>query len=69
MVPTRQWFCDDGRCPAVVADMVAQRDEGHVTTTYARSLTTPLGRALGLLPEARGGGKGANGGGQDGGGR
>ena len=50
VVPTRQWFCDDGRCPAVVADMVAQRDEGHVTTTYARSLTTPLGRALGLCP-------------------
>ena len=70
VVPTRQWFCDDGRCPAVVADMVVQRDEGHVTTTYARSLTTPLGRALGLLPEGRGGGKGANGGGrQDGGGR
>ncbi len=69
VVPTRQWFCDDGRCPAVIADMVPQRDEGHVTTTYARSLATPLGRALGLLPEARGGGKGANGsGGKDRGG-
>jgi hypothetical protein len=51
------WFGEDGRCPAVVADMVPQRDEGHVTTTYARSLATPLGRALGLLPEARGGGQ------------
>jgi hypothetical protein len=57
VVPTRQWFCDDGRCPAVVADMVPQRDEGHVTTTYARSLATPLGRALGLLPEPGGGGR------------
>jgi len=54
VVATRQWFCDDGTCPAVVADMVPQRDEGHVTTVYARSLATPLGRALGLLPEARG---------------
>ena len=69
VVPTRQWFCDDGRCPAVIADMVPQRDEGHVTTTYARSLATPLGRALGLLPEARGDGNGANGsGGKDRGG-
>jgi peptidoglycan/LPS O-acetylase OafA/YrhL len=57
VVATKQWFCDDGRCPAVVADMVPQRDEGHVTTTYARSLATPLGRALGLLPKARGGRK------------
>jgi len=40
-----------------------------VTTAYARSLATPLGRALGLLPEARGGGNGANGGGGQGGGR
>ncbi|GAA1912194.1 acyltransferase family protein [Nocardioides hwasunensis] len=50
VVPTRQWFCDDGKCPAVIKDMVPQRDEGHVTTTYARWLSTPLGRALGLLP-------------------
>lgn len=50
VVRTRQWFCDAGRCPAVVRDMVPQRDEGHVTTTYARWLATPLGRALGLLP-------------------
>ncbi|SEC04357.1 Peptidoglycan/LPS O-acetylase OafA/YrhL, contains acyltransferase and SGNH-hydrolase domains [Nocardioides exalbidus] len=50
VVRTRQWFCDRGRCPAVIKDMVPQRDVGHVTTTYARWLATPLGRALGLLP-------------------
>ena len=69
VVPTRQWFCDDGRCPAVIADMVPQRDEGHVTTTYARSLATPLGRALGLLPEARRGSNGGGSGDRDRGGR
>ncbi|WP_165355082.1 acyltransferase family protein [Nocardioides oleivorans] len=53
VVRTRQWFCDAGRCPAVVRDMVPQRDEGHVTTTYARWLATPLGRALGLRTAGR----------------
>ena len=39
VVPTLQRSRDDGRCPAVIADTVVQRDEGHVTTTYAaRSL-------------------------------
>ncbi|GAB3196750.1 SGNH hydrolase domain-containing protein [Nocardioides hungaricus] len=51
VVPTRQWFCVDGQCPAVIGDYVPMRDEGHVTTAYARSLAGPLGRALGLLPK------------------
>lgn len=48
VVPTRQWFCVDGDCPAVIGDLVPMRDEGHVTTAYARSLAEPLGRALGI---------------------
>ena len=51
VVPTRQWFCVDGQCPAVIGQYVPMRDEGHVTTAYARSLAEPLGRALGLLPK------------------
>lgn len=48
-VETEQWFCADGRCPAVVGDFVTMRDTGHVTTDYARELAEPLGRALGML--------------------
>ncbi|GAB6984743.1 acyltransferase family protein [Nocardioides pyridinolyticus] len=50
VVPTRQWFCLDGQCPAVIGEYVPMRDAGHVTTSYARALAGPLGRALGLLP-------------------
>ena len=49
VVPTRLWFCLDGQCPAVIGEYVPMRDDGHVTTTYARALAGPLGRALGLL--------------------
>lgn len=48
VVRTEQWLCADGECPAVVGDMVVQRDTGHLTTVYSRHLADALGRELGL---------------------
>jgi peptidoglycan/LPS O-acetylase OafA/YrhL len=47
-VGTERWFCAAGRCPAVVGRTITMRDQGHVTTVYARRLTEPLARALGV---------------------
>jgi hypothetical protein len=43
---TRRWFCASGLCPAVVGSTVAYRDDGHMTTVYARSLNRALQAAL-----------------------
>jgi peptidoglycan/LPS O-acetylase OafA/YrhL len=46
-------LCPDDRCPAVVDGVLVYRDESHLSDTYARSLTSVLGRALaatGALP-------------------
>jgi peptidoglycan/LPS O-acetylase OafA/YrhL len=48
VVRTEPWLCADGQCPAVVGDMVVQRDTGHLTTVYARHLADALGRELRL---------------------
>ncbi|GAA1479023.1 acyltransferase family protein [Nocardioides aestuarii] len=48
VVRTEQWVCADGQCPAVVGDMVVQRDTGHLTTVYSRHLAGALGKRLGL---------------------
>jgi peptidoglycan/LPS O-acetylase OafA/YrhL len=48
VVRTEQWLCADGQCPAVVGDMVVQRDTGHLTTVYSRHLAEALGRELRL---------------------
>jgi peptidoglycan/LPS O-acetylase OafA/YrhL len=48
VVQTEQWLCADGQCPAVVGDMIVQRDTGHLTTVYARHLAEALGRELRL---------------------
>ena len=53
VVRTEQWLCADGACPAVVGDMVVQRDTGHLTTVYARHLADALGRRLGGLRQGR----------------
>ncbi len=47
VVRTEQWLCADGVCPAVVGDMVVQRDTGHLTTVYARHLADALRREIG----------------------
>jgi hypothetical protein len=50
-------LCPDDTCPAVVDGVMVYRDESHLSDTYARSLTTVLGRALaatGVLPAKAG---------------
>lgn len=53
-VDVHRWFCDHGRCPAVIGDYVSMRDKDHVTVEYAEELAAPLAEALGL--DAPGGG-------------
>lgn len=38
---TRQWFCTDAGCPAVVGNILVYRDDNHMTVTFA-SLIAPL---------------------------
>lgn len=47
-IDTEPWFCADGRCPAVVGDMITMRDQGHVTNVYSAHLADALARALGV---------------------
>ena len=37
-------------CPAVIGDVLVYRNSGHLTATYARSLTPWLSRRLPVLP-------------------
>ena len=39
-------FCPRELCPAVIGDVLVYRTSGHLTATYARSLTTWLSRRL-----------------------
>jgi peptidoglycan/LPS O-acetylase OafA/YrhL len=39
-------FCPRELCPAVIGDVLVYRNSGHLTATYARSLTTWLSRRL-----------------------
>lgn len=46
VVDLRDSFCFDGRCPAVIGGVLVYRDSNHITSVYARSLSTVLGRHL-----------------------
>jgi hypothetical protein len=35
-------FCTRGTCPAVVGNVLVNRDEEHLTATYARTLAARL---------------------------
>jgi hypothetical protein len=48
--PTR-WLCWQDDCPTVIGDVLPYRDRGHLTTTYAASLTEELVAAMGLTKE------------------
>ena len=39
-------FCRDDRCFHVIGDLIAYRDHGHLTTTFARTLTPDVEPAL-----------------------
>ena len=45
-VPTSQWFCVDGRCPAFAGNVRMKDDEVHITEQYARMLAPVLSAAL-----------------------
>ncbi len=47
-IDTVPWFCDKQTCPIVIRDVIVYRDTNHITTTFAATLTTVLGRKLGL---------------------
>jgi peptidoglycan/LPS O-acetylase OafA/YrhL len=47
-IPTQQWFCYQGVCPAVVGNLIVHRDFGHMTNEYSAFLAGPLARALGI---------------------
>lgn len=50
-------FCTPERCEAVVGNVVAYRDQSHITATYARTLTPLLSERLrGAVPALMGGG-------------
>ncbi|MGY2129893.1 acyltransferase family protein [Blastococcus sp. SYSU DS0617] len=45
-VATEDWFCVDGRCPAVVGTTPVYVDEMHLTAEYSRKLAPQLRRAV-----------------------
>jgi SGNH domain (fused to AT3 domains) len=47
-IDTYPWFCDRGKCPAVIGDTIPYRDSGHMTNEYSLRLAQPLGEALGI---------------------
>jgi peptidoglycan/LPS O-acetylase OafA/YrhL len=48
-LPTLQWFCTRALCPTVVGNVIAYRDLGHVTNSYATSLRQPLAGEIAAL--------------------
>jgi hypothetical protein len=45
-VDVQPWFCDATRCPVVVGNLLVFRDDNHITTTYARWLSSEFVRLL-----------------------
>jgi hypothetical protein len=46
-MPTLQWLCAGGRCPTVIGNVIAFRDEHHLSGTYSHLLSGPFARLLG----------------------
>lgn len=46
----RPILCRKGVCPAVIGDAIVYRPAGHLTDTFARTLTTWMARRLPALP-------------------
>jgi len=49
VVDPTPWLCYEGSCPVVIGGTLSYRDNNHLTTEYAASLATPMGRALHML--------------------
>lgn len=45
-IPTEQWFCVDGICPAVIGNSVVYRDDSHISPRYAELLTPQLEQVI-----------------------
>ncbi|MDX6479554.1 MAG: hypothetical protein QOG85_64 [Gaiellaceae bacterium] len=50
---TRRWFCSGGECPMVIGNMIAFRDDQHVSETYARYLAPAISHDLWELVSSR----------------
>ncbi len=50
VVDPTKWLCFEGECPVVVGGTLTYRDQDHLTTEYAASLSDDLGEALKMLP-------------------
>jgi hypothetical protein len=48
-VHTLRWFCAANECPLVVGHLIVYWDTNHMTTTYARWLSVPVGATLDTL--------------------
>jgi peptidoglycan/LPS O-acetylase OafA/YrhL len=49
VVETVGWFCYGGECPVITGNTLVYRDSHHMSTPYARSLTTLVGDELPAL--------------------
>jgi hypothetical protein len=53
LLDLNRYFCVDGRCPAVIGQVIVYRGQQHVTSTYMRTLAPYLEqelRAVNVLP-------------------
>lgn len=46
IIETQQWFCLNDECPPVIGGVIVYRDRHHLTATYARTLTSEMGKSL-----------------------
>jgi peptidoglycan/LPS O-acetylase OafA/YrhL len=54
VIPTRQYFCRDGFCPATIGNVIVYRDTAaHITASYARTLSPYLVGAIEHALETR----------------
>ena len=45
-IDTTGWFCSQNNCPLVVGNLIAYRDDNHVTQTYAKALSSAFQTAF-----------------------
>lgn len=45
-IDSRQWFCQDARCPSFVGSTPTKRDQKHMTNAYAKKITPAFYESL-----------------------